>query len=103
MVHAYTSGGKVRYTNAKSVTVKKTAVSLKKGRTFKIKARVNKLQKRKKLMPECHTPKLRYISSNRKIATVSKSGRITAKSKGSCRVCVISASGAGRTIKVTVR
>ena len=103
MVHAYTSGGTSKYTNAKSVTVKKTSVSLKKGKTYKIKATVNKLQKGKKLMPTGHAPKFRYVSSNKKIATVSKSGKITAKSKGSCKVYVIAVNGASKTIKVTVK
>ena len=103
MVHAYTSGGKTHYTNAKSVTLKKAKVTLMKGTTYKIKAKVNKLQKGKKLMPTGHAPKLRYVSSNKKIATVSKSGKITAKSKGSCKVYVIAVSGASKTVKVTVK
>lgn len=103
MVHAYTSGSTKNYTNAKSVTVNKTSVSLKKGNTFKIKAKVNKLKKGKKLMPAGHAPKLRYVSSNKKIATVSSSGKITAKSKGSCKVYVIAVNGARKAITVTVK
>lgn len=103
MVYAYTSGGTKNYTNSKSVTVKKTSVSLKTGKTYKIKASVTKLQKGKKLMPSNHAPKLRYVSSNKKIATVSKSGKITAKSKGSCKVYVIAVNGARKAITVTVK
>ena len=103
MVHAYTSGGTSKYTNAKSVTVKKTSVSLKAGKTYKIKANVVKLQKGKKLMPTGHAPKLRYVSNNKKIATVSKSGKITAKSKGSCKVYVIAVNGASKAVSVTVK
>ena len=103
MVHVFTSGGTKNYTNSKSVTVKKTSVSLKAGKAYKIKATVNKLKKGKKLMPTNHAPKLRYVSSNKKIATVSKSGKITAKSKGSCKVYVIAVNGASKTIKVTVK
>jgi uncharacterized repeat protein (TIGR02543 family) len=103
MVHAYTSGGTSKYTNAKGVTVKKTSVSLKAGKTYKIKANVVKLQKGKKLVPTSHAPKLRYVSSNKKIATVSKSGKITAKSKGSCKVYVIAVNGARKAVRVTVK
>ena len=103
MVHVYTSGGTKNYTNAKSVTVKKTKVTLKKGKTYKIKASVKKLKKSKKLMPATHEPKLRYISSNKKIATVSKSGKITAKSKGSCKVYAIAVNGARKAVRVTVK
>ena len=103
MVHAYTSGGTSKYTNAKRVTVKKASVSLKAGKTYKIKANVVKLQKGKKLVPTSHAPKLRYVSSNKKIATVSKSGKITAKSKGSCKIYVIAVNGASKAVSVTVK
>ena len=103
MVHAYTSGGTSKYTNAKRVTVKKASVSLKAGKTYKVKASVTKLQKGKKLMPTGHAPKLRYVSGNRKIATVSKTGKITAKAKGSCKVYVIAVNGASKAVSVTVQ
>lgn len=103
IVHAYTSGGTKNYTNSKSVTVKKTSVLLKAGKTYKIKAGVTKLQKGKKLMPTGHAPVLRYVSGNKKIATVSKSGKIKAKSKGSCKVYVIAVNGARKAVHVTVK
>ena len=103
LVHAYTSGSTNHYTNAKSVKVKKPRVLLKAGKTYKVKAIVTKLRKSKKLMPAMHEPKLRYISSNKKIATVSKSGKITAKSKGSCKVYAIAVNGASKAITVTVK
>lgn len=102
-VHAYTSGVRGKYTNPKSVIVKKTSVSLKAGKTYKIKACVTRLKNRKKLMPTGHAAKLRYVSSNKKIATVSRSGKIKAKSKGSCKVYVIAVNGARKAIAVNVR
>ena len=103
VVHAYTTGGTKSFTNAKSVTVNKESVSVKTGKTYMIRANVTKLQNGKKLMPTNHEAKLRYISSNKKIATVSKSGRITAKSKGSCKIYVIAVNGARKTVSVTVK
>ena len=103
LVHAYTSGGTKNYTSPKSVTVNRTSVLLKAGKTYKIKAGVTKLQKGKKLMTDTHAPKLRYLSSSKKIATVSKSGKITAKSKGSCKVYVIAVNGASKAVSVTVK
>ena len=103
MVHAYTSGSTKNYTNIKSVTVEKTSISLSKGRTYIIKAKVNKLKKGKKLMSTGHAPKLRYVSSNEKIATVSSSGKIIAKSKGNCKVYVIAVNGASKAVLVTVK
>jgi hypothetical protein len=102
MMHAYTGGQTKNYTNAKSVTVNKTKVSLKKGKTFKIKAKVKKLNKNKKLMPKSHAPTLRYLTSNNKVATVSKSGKITAKGKGSCVIYVFAHNGLSKQVKVTV-
>ena len=103
LVHAYTSGGTKNYTSPKSVTVNRTSVLLKAGKTYKIKAGVTKLQKGKKLMTDTHAPKLRYLSSSKKIATVSKSGKITAKAKGSCRIYVIAVNGAYKSVSVTVK
>ncbi len=50
-------------------------LSSKKGKTYKINASVNKLKKNKKLMPESYATRLRYLSSSKSVATVSKKGR----------------------------
>ena len=103
LMHAYTGNGTKNYTNAKSVSVNKTKVTLKKGKTFKIKAKVKKISKKKKLMPKSHAPALRYMTTNKKVATVSKSGKITAKGKGTCTVYVFAHNGVSKQIKVTVK
>ena len=103
LVHAYSSGGSGKYTNPKAVTVSKTSVTLAAGKTFTIKAKVTKLKKGKKLIAKSHAPKLRYLSNNTAVATVSSSGKITAKSKGSCTVYAYAANGVSKKIKVTVR
>ena len=103
MMHAYTGNGTKKYTNAKSVTVKKAKVSLKKGKTFKIKAKVNKVKKNKKLMPKSHVATLRYLTSDSKVVTVSKKGKITAKGKGSCVIYVFAHNGVSKQVKVTVK
>ena len=102
-MHAYTSGASKKYTNAKSITVNKTKVELKKGKTFKIKAKVKKLKKNKKLMPKTHVATIRYLSTDKKVATVSKSGKITAKGKGTCYVYAYAHNGVYKKIKVTVK
>ncbi len=58
---------------------------------------------KKKIIPSSHAPTLRYLSSNKKIATVSRSGKITAKSKGNCKVYVIAVNGASKAVSVTVK
>ena len=102
-VHAYTGNGNKKYTNAKGVKVNKSKVTLKKGKTFRIKAKVKKFNKKKVLMPKSHAPKLRYKSSNSKIAKVTSSGRIKAKRKGTCIISVFAHNGVSKTIKVTVK
>ena len=103
VMHAYTSGASKKYTNAKSITVNKTKVKLKKGKTFKIKAKVKKLKKNKKLMPKTHVATIRYLSTDKKIATVSKKGKITAKGKGTCYVYAYAHNGIYKKVKVTVK
>ena len=103
LVHAFTSGSAAKYTNAKAVAVSKNKVSLKKGGTFKVSATVSKLIPGKRLMTEYHAPKVRFWSGNKKVATVSRSGKIKAKSKGACNIYAIAQNGAYATVKVTVK
>ena len=104
MIHAYTAGSsKKKYTSPKSVIVKKTSVTIRAGRKYRIKAKVIKLKKGRRLMPKGHASKLRYLSSNKKIATVSSRGKIRARSKGRCRIFVYAANGASKAVQVTVK
>ena len=103
LVHAYTSGSTKHYTNAKSVTVRERSVSLKEGKTYKLKAKVNKLKKGKRLMQKGHAARLRYKSSNPDVAKVNRSGKITAKSKGICYVYVYAVNGAYKKVKVVIK
>ena len=102
-MHAYTGNGTKKYTNAKSVKVNRTNVTLAQGKTFRIKAKVNKVNKKKKLMPKGHAPTLRYMTSNSKVAAVSSGGRITARGKGTCVIVAFAHNGVSKQIKVTVR
>jgi uncharacterized protein YjdB len=54
---------------------------LKKGKTFKLKVT---------LTPKDSKDKIVYRTSNKKIATVSKTGKIKAKKKGKVKIIVIS-------------
>jgi hypothetical protein len=100
-LHITTSGGK--YGNYKKVTTaaKKDKVTLKKkGKSFKLKAKAVPESKKRKV--SVHR-KMKYESSNTKIATVNASGKITAKKKGKCFVYAYAQSGAYKKIKVTVK
>ena len=101
--HAYTTGWTKRYTNPKSVQLDQTSLTLKMGGTFTIKGKVKKLRKKKKLIPKGHAKRLRYLSSAPSVASVSSAGKITARSRGICKIYVIAPNGASKTISVTVR
>ena len=100
-VYAYTNKGTKKYTNPKSVTVKKSKYTLAAGKTAKIKATVTKLDKSKKLKAFAKNP--RYLSSDTAVATVNKSGKITAKAAGTCKVYAYATNGVKKTITVTVK
>ena len=102
-VHAFTSGGNKVYTNASKMKVKKARLTLNKGKTSKIKATVTKQKKSRKMKLSNHAAKLRYISSNKKVAVVNSKGKITAKSKGKCKIYVITVNGVRKTVSVTVK
>lgn len=76
------------------VSLNKTSVTLKKGKTFKLKAEI---------YPSDATIKdVTWSSSNKSIATVSKSGKITAKKKGTVTITCKTKNG-GYKIKCKVK
>lgn len=95
-IHTVTGGGK--YGVAKSVKVKSTKVTLKKGKTYKLAGKQVKADKKIK-----NHRKLKYESSNTKIATVSGSGKIKAKKKGTCYIYAYAQNGVYKRVKVTVK
>ncbi|MBO4862998.1 MAG: Ig-like domain-containing protein [Eubacterium sp.] len=99
-IHAATTGGKVG--NAKSLTTKakKNKVTLKKGKTFKLKAKQKAANK--KLKVKKHRP-IQYESTNPAVATVNTSGKIKAVGKGKCDIYVYAQNGITKKIKVTVK
>lgn len=88
-------------TDVKKIQTKKSAYSLKKGKTAKIKATI--VKKNNKLPLFGHTAKFRYDTSNKKVATVSQYGKITAKGKGTCYVYIYAVNGCAKKVKVTVK
>lgn len=95
-IHATTLGGK--YGVAKAVKVNKTKATIKKGKTFKIKA--SEIKKDKKIRRH---RAICYESSNTKIATVNSKGKIKAKKKGKCTIYVYAQNGVYKTVKVIVK
>lgn len=60
---------------SKGITLNRTSLKLKKGKTFKLKATTNPKGK-----------KVKWTTSNKKVATVSKSGKVTAKKAGKAKI-----------------
>ncbi len=89
--------------NVKKVNVSQKSISLKKKATKKIKTTFIKDNKKGKLLSKDHGNKVEYISTNKKVATVNKNGKIKAVGKGTCYVYVITLSGNYAKIKVTVK
>ncbi|MDD7642078.1 MAG: InlB B-repeat-containing protein [bacterium] len=96
VIHVTTSGGK--YGNAKAVKVSRTKVALKKGKSLIIKA--SQIAGNKPIKQ--HTD-IKFESTNTKIATVTRNGRIKAKKKGICYIYVYAQNGMYKRIKVTVK
>ena len=100
LIYTATSGGKAA--NPKSVKIKapaKNKVTVKTGKTVKIKASVTKPAKKK-------VKKYRAISfesTDPAVAAVSSKGIVTGKKKGSCKIYVYAQNGVYKTITVTVK
>lgn len=102
-IYVTTSAGK--YGNPKSVKIQKlgnskknlTQVTIKKGKTIRISAKVEKEKKTLKTYR-----KLGYETSNKKIATVTSKGIIKGIKKGTCYVYVYVQNGVYRKVKVVV-
>ena len=101
VIHVVTKGG--AFTNFSRVKVKdsviRRAAGLRPGRKLKLKARAVKQDG--SLEAEIHRG-MRYVSDNRKVASVSRSGVIKAKAPGSCLVYAYTQSGTFTCIKVVV-
>ena len=99
-VHAIAGGSNEKFCNAKGVSVRKTALTVKVGKKRKIKASVKGAVKGIKVLK--HARKLRYYSSDRSIATVDRKGRVKGVAPGTCTVYVVANNGASKAVTVTV-
>ena len=100
-LHVVTPGGK--YTNVKKLNIKKTKVSIKKGKKYTIKAKFTK--ENKKLEAKRHTGLngIRFESSNPSVAKVNNKGVVTAKKKGKATIYVYAQNGIYKKVTITVK
>ena len=99
-IHAATIGGKVGNDKKVTTKAKKNKVSLKAGKTFKLKAKTKAASK--KLKGKKHRA-VAYESSDTSVATVSSKGVIKAVGKGECEVYAYAQNGVSVKIKVKVK
>lgn len=99
-IHAATKGGKVGNDKKVTTRAKKNKVSLKVGKTFKLKAKTK--AESKKLKVKKHRA-VAYESSDPTVATVNSKGVIKAVGKGECEVYAYAQNGVSIKIKVKVK
>lgn len=99
----HVAGKNSAYTNAKNIRLARKNITLKKGRQTKIQATIIKQNNKKKLLPKSYVANLRYESSNTKVASVTRNGKIKAKKRGTCTITITAANGVRKQVKVTVK
>ena len=83
--------------------MKKSSYTLKKGSTVTIQAKTVLVSRGKKQLSNAHARQFRYASSDKKIAAVSKNGKVKAAGKGTCIVYIYARNGYAKAIKITVK
>ena len=90
-----------KFTNPKSMSLSKSSVSLRTGKSVKITGKVTRCVAGKKFLT--NASKLRFVSNRPSVAKVNSKGKITAVAKGTCKIYVQSVNGIWNTVKVTVK
>ncbi len=91
-----------KFTDVKSVNADNSSYTLNNGGTAQINADVVLNDTSKEELYENHTRQFRYATDNKAVATVSKTGQITAAGTGSCIIYVYAKNGRSKQINVTV-
>lgn len=103
-LECYVAGRKNRTrTNAKGIELEKTAVTLKAGKSARVNAKIVSADTAKKQLGSAYGAELRYETTDERVASVDKNGKITAQGKGKCTVYVFTRSGAAGKVAVTVK
>ncbi|WP_049946262.1 glycerophosphodiester phosphodiesterase [Butyrivibrio sp. WCD2001] len=103
-VTSYVAGKKSKkYTNPKSIELPIDSASLISGSSIKLNAKIKMEKGNLKPLPNKKVAKLRYVSSDPKVAAVDNSGKISATGNGDCYVYVYSANGLSERISISVK
>ena len=88
--------------NVKKITANKRAVTISKGKSVKVSAKLT-LPKGKKHIGKAHGPKLKFTSDTPGVATVSKDGTVKAKAPGKATIYIQDTSGIYCKTVITVK
>lgn len=99
-VHCIVGGSDKEHTNAKSVKLNKTSLTLVKGGTSNLKASAKGEVSGKKVLD--HIRAIRFYSSNANVAKVNRYGKITAVEGGVCTIYAMANDGVRASVKVKV-
>lgn len=91
------------YTNAEKIVVAKDEITMKSGRTARVNAKAVKQSKKKKWLEKGHGPVLRYVSTDETVVSVTKTGKLRAKKKGTCEIRISTLNGICTKVQVTVQ
>ncbi|MFC2662863.1 MAG: InlB B-repeat-containing protein, partial [Eubacterium sp.] len=102
--HTIAGDSNGKYTNAKKITVKKNAVTLKAGKKYQIQPSVTGVVSGLKILQKGHALMFRYVyvTQNNNVS-VSKTGLVTTKKAGKCKIYVIGVNGVRTAVNVTVK
>ena len=100
-VYAIAGSSNKRYCDAESVSLKEKKVVLKNGGTYRIRASLKGVRDDRTILNVANN--LRYFSSDASVATVSATGKIRARSAGSCTIYILANNGVRASLKVRVR
>lgn len=101
-LNLFVAGPKSKYTNVKRIKISSKNYTLKKGKTKTLKPKRVPDKKNKKYIPTRYVRKFRYSSSNKKIATVDKKGKVKGKKKGKCKIYINAANGMTLVVNIKV-
>lgn len=89
----------IKYNKKKKQNILTLKLNKKKNKVFTIKTKLKYVSGKKQIKK----PALLYYTSNKKIATVNKKGKITAKKKGKCSIYVVARNGVYKVLTVNVK
>jgi hypothetical protein len=101
IMHFVTGNQDKRFTNQTGLKVNKTKLNLKVGEKFKIQPSAKLIVKGKKVIRKDHAAAYRFLSTNKKVATVNKKGVVTAKKPGYCKIYTQTVNGKWKATTVT--